>query len=162
MTIGERLAALPFDARRHELRLKETVRWRRPEIAQEYLAEIAPTIGEVDPTPCFRRACRPGVHTRAEMEAPGDDEGRGARSGDAPRGCLGHVARPRARRVAAALPAPGRGGPDPDGSAPPATHYLVHPVLDDAIARLNPAFAQRTDRVNIVGLRPPLARRRRG
>jgi class 3 adenylate cyclase len=34
---------------------------------------------------------------------------------------------------------------------PQATHYFVHPVLSDVIGRLNPAYLQHVDRINIVG-----------
>jgi len=43
MTIGERLAALRPEERRHEHRVKEAVNLGATEIAREYLTEIAPT-----------------------------------------------------------------------------------------------------------------------
>jgi len=46
---------------------------------------------------------------------------------------------------------PGEGTLEPDGVLPRATHYLVHPVLSDVIGRLNPAYLERIDRVDIVG-----------
>ena len=68
MTIGERLSALRPEERRHELRLKEAVDEAASEIAQEYLAEVAPYIGELDLEPLLARL--PGqVLTRAEVEA---------------------------------------------------------------------------------------------
>src|SRR5262249_22589271 len=48
MTIGERLAALRPEERRTELRFKEVIHQAAAEIAQEYLAEIAPYIGELE------------------------------------------------------------------------------------------------------------------
>ena len=48
MTIGERLAALRPDERRNEHRLKEAVNQAATEIAHEYLAEIAPYIGDLE------------------------------------------------------------------------------------------------------------------
>ena len=49
------------------------------------------------------------------------------------------AARPRARRMAPAVPAPGRSRRSrPTASLPRATHYLIHPVLFDVIARINP------------------------
>jgi len=48
MTIGERLTALRPDERRSELRLKEVVHQAAAEIANEYLAEIAPHIGDLE------------------------------------------------------------------------------------------------------------------
>jgi hypothetical protein len=50
---------------------------------------------------------------------------------------------------------PGEATLDPNGTLPHATHYLVHPILSNVIARANPAFLQRIDRVNIVGYDRP-------
>ena len=50
---------------------------------------------------------------------------------------------------------PGEGTLEPDGVLPQATHYLVHPVLSDVVGRLNPAYLQHIDRVNIVGYGRP-------
>jgi class 3 adenylate cyclase len=50
---------------------------------------------------------------------------------------------------------PGEATLEPDGALPRATHYLVHPVLSDVIGRINPAYLQRIDRVNIVGYGRP-------
>ena len=50
---------------------------------------------------------------------------------------------------------PGEATLETNGSLPRATHYLLHPVLFDVIARINPAFLQRIDRVNIVGYDRP-------
>ena len=67
MTIGERLAALRPDERRNEYRLKEAVNHAATEIAHEYLAEIAPYIGDLELERFLRRL--PGhVLTRHEVE----------------------------------------------------------------------------------------------
>ena len=50
---------------------------------------------------------------------------------------------------------PGEATLETNGTLPRATHYLVHPVLFDVIARINPEFLQRIDRVNIVGYDRP-------
>ena len=55
MTIGERLTALRPDERRNEYRLKEAVNQAATEIAHEYLAEIAPYVGGLDPDRLFQR-----------------------------------------------------------------------------------------------------------
>ena len=161
MTIGERLAALRPDERRNEHRLKEAVNQAATEIAHEYLAEIAPYVGDLELERLFHRL--PGqILTRAEVEAIFEAHGAEAGEGDT---CLARAvprrparlrpARPGARRVAAALPAPGRGHARANGPLPRATHYLIHPVLSDVIGRLNPAFLQRIDRMNIVGYDRP-------
>ena len=55
MTIGERLAGLRPHERRSELRFKEVVHQAATEIAYEYLAEIAPHIGNLELEQLLRR-----------------------------------------------------------------------------------------------------------
>jgi class 3 adenylate cyclase len=159
MTIGERLAALPADVRRHEPRLKEAVHQAAAEIAHEYLAEIAPYIGHVDLEQLL--AALPGhVMTRADVQALEADPA----AGDARQalwamyrvGLLGHVQHDRVRgEWRQRFLRPGEATLDAEGTLPVATHYVVHPVLGDFIGRLNPAYAQRIDRANIVGYDRP-------
>jgi class 3 adenylate cyclase len=54
------------------------------------------------------------------------------------------------KRVQRFLP-PGQEIFQPDGILPASTHYVVHPVLGGMIARLNPMYAERIDRINIIG-----------
>ena len=115
MTIGDRLVALRPDERRNEHRLKEAVNQAAIEIAHEYLAEIAPYVGDLDLERLFHRL--PGhILTRAEVEAISDgrarrrDEGGRRFARAVPRRSARlRPARSRARRVAATLPAPRRG-----------------------------------------------------
>ena len=116
MTIGERLAALRPEERRNEHRLKEAVNQAATEIAHEYLAEIAPYIGDLDLERLLRRL--PGhVLTRDEVEelfrahTARAARGRTARLLRAvPRGAARlRPSRPGPRRVGPALPAARRG-----------------------------------------------------
>src|SRR5215831_12755704 len=67
MTIGERLGALRVEERRSEARLKEGVNQAATEIAHEYLAEIAPHVGDLGLERMFRRL--PGhILRRDEVE----------------------------------------------------------------------------------------------
>jgi class 3 adenylate cyclase len=50
---------------------------------------------------------------------------------------------------------PGEATLETSGVLPRAAHYLVHPVLADVIGRVNPAYLQRVDRVNVVGYDRP-------
>ena len=155
MTMGERLAALRPDERRNEHRLKDTVNLVATEIAQEYLAEIAPYVGELgelDLDPLFARLPCP-VLTRSELDAL-----------DAERlvhtlhrvGLLGYVQHDLARgEWRQRFMRPGEATFDAGGVLPQATHYLVHPVLTPVIGRLNPGFVQRIDRINIIGYDRP-------
>jgi class 3 adenylate cyclase len=157
MTIGERVAALPADVRRHEQRIKEAIHQAATEIAHEYLAEIAPYIGDVDLDALLQRLPGP-VMTRAEVEAWS-----GRADGDGPRpglwalyrvGLLGYVQHDRVRgEWRQRFLRPGEAALD--SPLPPATHYLVHPVLADVIGRLNPAYLERPDRTNIIGYDRP-------
>jgi class 3 adenylate cyclase len=71
-------------------------------------------------------------------------------------GLLGHVHHDRVRgEWVQRFLRPGEATLDPDGVLPRATHYLLHPVLSDLIGRLNPAYLERVDRVNIAGYDRP-------
>jgi class 3 adenylate cyclase len=160
MTIGERLTALRPDERRNEFRLKEAVNQSATEIAHEYLAEIAPYVAGLDPDRLFHRL--PGhVISRAEVEAIGESDaitldGSDAFSALYRVGLLGYVQHDRVRgEWRQRFLRPGEATLETDGALPRATHYLVHPVLFDVIARINPEFLQRIDRINIVGYDRP-------
>ena len=162
MTIGERLTALRPDERRSELRFKEVVHLAAAEIAHEYLAEIAPHIGDLE----LERLLRilPGnVLTREDVErlflehsiATGGEE-KHVFSALYRVGLLGWVHHDRVRgEWAQRFLRPGEATLEPDGTLPPAAHYLLHPVLSDVIGRVNPGYLQRVDRVNVVGYDRP-------
>ncbi len=161
MTIGERLGALRPDERRNEHRLKDAVNQSATEIAHEYLAEIAPYIGNLELDRLFHRL--PGhVLTRAEVEAIFEEhktqavDGKYAFSALYRVGLLGYVQHDRVRgEWRQRFLRPGEATLEPNGVLPRATHYLLHPVLTDVIGRVNPEFLQRIDRVNIVGYDRP-------
>jgi class 3 adenylate cyclase len=158
MTIGERLASLRPDERRHEQRVKEAVNIGATEIAREYLTEIAPYVGDLDLERFLGRI--PGhIVTREEAEAlferhnaDGAGDERHVLCALYRVGLLGHLHHDwvRGEWVQRFL-RPGEGTLEPDGVLPRATHYLVHPVLSDVIGRLNSGYLERIDRVDIVG-----------
>lgn len=161
MTIGERLAALRSDQRRNELHMKEAVNLAAVEIAHEYLAEIAPYVGNLELDRLFQ--CLEGpVLSRADAEtlsAQADDGPSGlgrALHALYKVGLLGYVQHDRVRgEWRQRFLRPGDATLDPTGALPPATHYLVHPVLSDVIGRINPAFLQRADMLNVIGYDKP-------
>lgn len=161
MTIGDRLGTLRPDERRNEYRLKAAVNQAATEIAHEYLAEIAPYVGDLELERLFHRL--PGhILTRAEVEEiceeNGDQPSQGKHAiGALYRvGLLGYVQHDRVRgEWRQRFLRPGEATFEPNGVLPSATHYLLHPVLSDVIALINPAFVQRIDRVNIVGYDRP-------
>ncbi|MFQ5974454.1 MAG: hypothetical protein ACE5Q3_19195, partial [Alphaproteobacteria bacterium] len=159
MTIGQRLTALRPEERGHEHRLKEAVNRAATEIAHEYLTEIAPYVGDLDLERFLRRLPGP-ILTRDEVEKLFREHNADIGAIDERHvfcalyrvGLLGYLHHDwvRGEWVQRFL-RPGEGTLEPDGVLPQATHYLVHPVLSDVIGRLNPAYLQRIDRVNIVG-----------
>ena len=163
MTIGQRLTALRPEERRHEYRVKEAVNAGATEIAREYLMEIAPYVGDLDLERFLGRI--PGhILGRDEVEELfRTHSGEGA-AGDERHvfcalyrvGLLGHLHHDwvRGEWVQRFL-RPGEGTLEPDGVLPRATRYLVHPVLSDVIGRLNPAYLERIDRVEVVGYGRP-------
>jgi hypothetical protein len=161
MTIGERLAALRPDERRNEHRMKAAVNHAAAEIAHEYLAEVAPYVGNLEIDRVFH--CLPGhIVSRGEIEslcAPRDaglDDGERLFHALYRVGLLGYVQHDLVRgEWRQRFLRPGEATLEPNGALPPATHYLVHPVLSDVIGRVNPAFLQRIDRANIVGYDRP-------
>jgi hypothetical protein len=161
MTIGDRLVALRPDERRNEYRLKEAVNQAANEIAHEYLAEIAPYVGNLDLERLFLRM--PGhILTRAEVDAISNGASEEANADDRALhalyrvGLLGYVQHDLVRgEWRQRFLRPGEATLDPNGALPRATHYLVHPILSDVIGRINPAFLQRIDRLNVVGYDRP-------
>jgi len=159
MTIGDRLVSLRPDARRNEHLMMEAVQQAAAEIAHEYLAEIAPYIGDLALERLFHALPGP-VLTRVEVELLRDADAAG--HGEAAWhalyrvGLLGYVQHDLVRgEWRQRFLRPGDATLEPDGVLPLATHYLVHPVLSGVIGRVNPAFLQRIDRHNIVGYDRP-------
>jgi class 3 adenylate cyclase len=159
MTIGERLAALRPEERRHEPRLKEVVNQAATEIAYEYLAEIAPYLGDLDLDRFLRRL--PGhVMTRDQVEvlfeahnaSGGGFEERHVFCALFRVGLLGHVHHDwvRGEWVQRFL-RPGEGSLGEDSVLPRATDYFVHPALSDVIGRMNPVYLERIERTTIIG-----------
>jgi class 3 adenylate cyclase len=162
MTIGQRLAALPPYERRSELRFKQVVHQAATEIAYEYLAEIAPHIGNLELEQLLLRLPS-NVLTREQIEtvflehsiATGGEE-KHVFCALYRVGLLGYVHYDRVRgEWAQHFLRPGEATLEPDGMLPQATHYLLHPVLHDVIGRLNPAYLQHIHRDNIVGYGRP-------
>ncbi len=163
MTIGDRLASLRPDDRRNEHRMMEAVNQAAVEIAHEYLAEIAPYIGDLALERLFMALPGP-VLGRAEVEAlcdeDGDDDEGGARRAAFHAlyrvGLLGYVQHDIVRgEWRQRFLHPGEATLEPHGALPLATHYLLHPVLTGVIGRINPGFLLRIDRLNIVGYDRP-------
>jgi class 3 adenylate cyclase len=158
MTIGERLSALRPQERQSEIRFKEVVHQAATEIAYEYLAEIAPHVGDLELEQLMRRL--PGnVLTRDDIEtifvehslATGGEE-RHVFCALYRVGLLGYVLYDRVRGAwAQRFLRPGEATLEPDGMLPQAPYYLLHPVLHDVIGRLNAAYQQRVHRANIIG-----------
>ena len=162
MTIGQRLAALPPDERRSELRFKQVVHQAATEIAYEYLAEIAPHIGNLELEQLLLHLPS-NVLTREQIETAFLEHSI-ATGGEEKHvfcalyrvGLLGYVHYDRVRgEWAQRFLRPGEATLESDGMLPQAAHYLIHPVLQDVIGRLNPAYLQHAHRDNIIGYGRP-------
>jgi class 3 adenylate cyclase len=161
MSVGERLSSLRPEERRSEQRLKEVVHQAAVEIAHEYLAEIAPHIGDLDIDRLLR--VLPGnVLSREQVErlflehslATGDEKHVFCALYRV--GLLGYVHHDRIRgEWGQRFLQPGEATLERDGVLPQSDHYLVHPILSDLIGRVNPAYLQRVQRINIVGYGRP-------
>lgn len=164
MTIGQKLSAIPPEERASEIRFKSAVNAAATEIAQEYLNEIAPYVGDVDLTTVFR-LLPSHIITHEEIgrlieryDAATAEAGRAAGTGEDAlfmlykAGLLGciqmdHVSATRVQRFRL----PGEEILDRGGTLPRSSHYLAHPILAEVIGRLNPSYASGIDAVNIVG-----------
>jgi hypothetical protein len=162
MTVGERLVALRPEERRSELRFKEVVHQSASEIAHEYLAEIAPLIGDLELEQLLRVLPR-NVLTREEIktlflehsQATGGEE-KHVFSALYRVGLLGWVQFDVVRgEWTQRFLRPGDTTFEGEGSVPKSTKYLLHPVLSDVIGRFNPAYLQNANRVNIIGYARP-------
>jgi len=162
MTIGERLAALRPEERLNELRFKEVVHLAAAEIAQEYLVEIAPFIGEMEVERLFG-ILPSNVLTREQVERLFFQHSMATGGGEKHVFCalyrvglLGYVHHDRIRGSwGQRFLRPGEATLEPVGTLPMSTHYLLHPVLTDVIGRVNPGYLQHIDRINIVGYGRP-------
>jgi len=154
MTIGERLARSGPRSVGTSTVSKEGVNQAAAEIAYEYLAEIAPHLGDLELDRFLRRL--PGhILTRAEVELP--VSGRRRRSGRDVcilRPCIASGARlrsprSRSREAVQRFLRPGEATLEPDGVLPPATTV---PVDDRRAIRIS------TDRGTSVGYAVPWPR----
>jgi class 3 adenylate cyclase len=102
------------------------------------------------------------VLTRAEVESLFEEHS--AEAGEARHvfsalyrvGLLGYVQHDRVRgEWRQRFLRPGEATLETLDALPRATHYLVHPVLCEVIGRVNQEFAQRNDRLNIIGYDRP-------
>jgi class 3 adenylate cyclase len=160
MTIGQKLSDLRPTERRIRERFQAVVSHGATEIATEYLNEIAPYLGDIDMAQVLARIPT-NVLARDRVEEIFLEHNVALGAADDlahifcmlfRAGLLGHLDTDHltGKRVQRFLP-PGEEIFQPDGILPLSTHYLVHPVLAGLIARLNPEYAQRIDRVNIIG-----------
>lgn len=161
MTIGQKLSDLPPEERRSEPKLKAAVNQAATEIAEEYLNEISPYIGDVDLVRLFAMLPR-HILPRDEVEAIREQyEAVTAAAGGSDGhvfgilyragllGCI-HQDLVSGTRVQRFL-RPGDEALDRGCDLPSSTHYLVHPVLAELVAEFSPEYARNIDPVNVVG-----------
>ena len=161
MTLGQRLSDLPPEERRNEARLKVSVNQGATEIAEEYLNEISPYIGDVDLVRLFSMlrshilSADEVEHVREQYDAvtaaAGGTDGHVLsllyKAGLL--GCVHHdlVSGVRVQRFLR----PGDESLDRATELPPSSHYLVHPILAEVVAKHSREYPRNIDPVNVVG-----------
>jgi class 3 adenylate cyclase len=163
MTVGQRLAMLRPEERADQERVKVIVNQAATDIAHEYLAEIAPYVGELGLAGFLRRIPR-HILTREKVEelfrehtaADGGLEEKHIFCALYRVGLLGAVHHDWVRgQVVQRFLRPGEGTLEPDGVLPRATHYFVHPALSDVIGRMNPSYLDDLEQDTIIGYGRP-------
>lgn len=162
MTLGQMLSNLSPDERRAEAKVKVAVNTGATEIAEEYLNEISPYIGDVDLPRLFsmlRRHILPREElgaVREEYSAVSEAAG-GLSDGDVfavlfRAGLLGCIRQDlvSGSHVQRFL-LPGDETLDRGSGLPASSHYLVHPILAEVVAKYNSEYARNIDAVNVVG-----------
>ena len=161
MTLGQKLSDLPPEERRNEARFKVSVNQGATEIAEEYLNEISPYIGDVDLVRLFsmlRSHILPAEEVQDVRErydavttAAGGTDGHVLsllyRAGLL--GCVHHdlVSGARVQRFLR----PGDESLDRTTELPVSSHYLVHPTLAEIVAKHSREYPRNIDPVNVVG-----------
>ena len=166
MTLGQSLSSLPPEERANEMRFKAAVNGGATEIAEEYLNEIAPYIGDLDLPRLFSLLPR-HILTREQVGAIREEydavtEAAGGQvDGDVlavlhRAGLLGCIQRDlvSGAQVQRFL-MPGDEALDRSRELPESSHYLVHPTLAAIVVRHNPEYARNIDTVNVVGAGRP-------
>ena len=162
MTLGQKLAAIEPAERASEPVFKRAVNAGAVEVAQEYLNEIAPHLGDVDlpglltliPANVLSRDTVELVATRYEevAEHQGGATGLEAFSALHEMGLLGVVqADPITGERVQHFLGPGEGMFGSSKPLPVSGYYLVRSVLSGYMAGLNADYPARTDRTNVIG-----------
>jgi class 3 adenylate cyclase len=162
MTIGQKLSAMPPQERTQELAFKSAVHAASVEIGQEYLKEIEPALGGIDvwkllslvPTNVLSRSELDTLARSYDQGTKETEPSLGERGISAlfNAGLLGHVQYDPSRGMSIQrFLSPGDVSVDEETALPPASHYLVRPVLGEILAHLNPGYARSLDRSNILG-----------
>ena len=162
MTVGQKLAAIEPDERANERDFKRAVNEAASEIVQEYLNEVAPHLGDVDlagllamiPANVLTREVVEMLAARYD-EVPGHQGGATGLEAFAAlfeTGLLGLVQTdPLSGEQVQHFLTPGEYAFGAVRALPSSHHYLVRSVLSGYISALNAAYADRTDRANVIG-----------
>ncbi len=162
MTLGQKLSSLPPEERAAEARLKAAVNQGATEIAEEYLNEISPYIGDLD-LPRLFAMVRRHILPREELGAIREEyDARTEAAGEPPDGdvfgvlfAAGLLGCIRQDRVSGSpvqrFLLPGDQTLDHCGALPVSSHYLMHPFLAEIVAKYSPEYARHIDTVNVVG-----------
>jgi class 3 adenylate cyclase len=162
MTLGQKLSALSPEERKAEAKVKVAVNQAATEIAEEYLNEISPYVGDLDLPRLFGMLhCH--ILTREELGAIREEYNAVTEAqGELPDGdvfsvlykagllgCIHQDLVTGAHLQRFLLP--GDQTLDRGNALPLSTHYLVHPILAEIVAKYSAEYARNIDAVNVVG-----------
>jgi class 3 adenylate cyclase len=162
MTLGQKLSTLPPEERKAEAKLKVAVNQGATEIAEEYLNEISPYVGDLDLPRLFGMLHR-HILTREEVgaireeynavtEAQGEPPDGDVFSVLYKAGLLGFIHQDLVTGAhLQRFLLPGDQTLDRGSALPLSTHYLVHPILAEIVAKYSAEYARNIDTVNVVG-----------
>ncbi len=162
MTIGQRLAAVEVSDRTNEREFKRAVNEAASEVAQEYLNEIAPHLGDADmralltliPGNVLTRDLLETIAARYDevTQQRGGATGMEVLAGMFEAGLLGQVETdPLTGDKLQRFLRPGEGRLGAADGLPFASFYLVRSVLSGFLASINSEYASGTDRTNVIG-----------
>lgn len=169
MTIGSRLSTQSVGNRRKPETIKRMVNDAATKVANEYIAEIEPHLGDVH-LPVLWSMLPGPILAPAEVVRVADQYMSSHRSGPHnshrtgeqlltllyTTGLLGYTVEDvAAAKLMQRFAAPGERTFDPDATRPASCHYLIHPALIEVISSSNRGYSQRIDRVNIIGNERP-------
>ncbi|MDA1073801.1 MAG: toll/interleukin-1 receptor domain-containing protein [Proteobacteria bacterium] len=160
MTVGQKLSSIEPSDRGSERVFKQIVNNAAIEIAQEYLNEISPHLGDLDvrgllagiPSNVISRDQLEVLALEFDDKFPGGATGMESFAALFEAGLLGIVqSDPITGDKVQRFLGPGEGLLGSTRALPVSSFYLIRSVLSGYMAGLKPEYPDRTDRINVIG-----------